>query len=241
MNTRTSPLRIKICGVKSASELALLDQYGIDYAGLWWKVPKGVHNLITTELHALSAVELKYTKRMLVTLSAPVDATIDALLQTGIRAIQLHGFELPGGIARLKAAIPDLTIFKTLHVQRGRCIEPKSMISAYRDAGVDVFIADTFLSRDAIGSTGVSIPEAALGSLLLATQGAATMVAGGIDAKKLAMLNETAHLWGVDIDSAARVDGKINTNAVAALARAAFLASEKAIMQSEDALFSVAA
>jgi hypothetical protein len=37
------------------------------------------------------------------------------------------------------------------------------------------------------------------------------------------------------------VDGKINTNAVAALARAAFLASEKAIMQSEDALFSVAA
>jgi phosphoribosylanthranilate isomerase len=161
-----------------------------------------------------------FTKPMLVTLGAPVDAAVDILLRTGIRAMQLHGFELPGSIKRLKAAIPNLQIFKTLHVKGGMCLE-LGMIKAYREVGVDVFIADTFLSHESIGSTGVAIPYAALMPLVDVMHGTPLMLAGGINADRIAALRETQKFWGVDIDSAARVSGQIDVRSVAALASAA--------------------
>src|SRR5687768_4906301 len=104
-------MRIKICGVTSASELALLDRHRVDFAGLWWKVPRGAHNVSTEDLLNIAMTAPRYTRPMLVTLGAPLEAAIDLLLQTGIRAMQLHGFELPGAVGRLKAVIPDLKVF----------------------------------------------------------------------------------------------------------------------------------
>jgi phosphoribosylanthranilate isomerase len=213
-------MRIKICGVTSASELALLDRHRVDFAGLWWKVPRGAHNVSTENLLNIAMTTSRYTRPILVTLGAPLNSGIDVLLRAGIRAMQLHGFELPGAVGRLKAAIPDLQVFKTLHVRGGQCLE-HGMIKAYRDVGVDVFIADTFLSRDALGSTGIAVPETALERLLAATEDTPVMLAGGVNTQRIAVLKgRPPGLWGVDIDSAARVCGRINAQAVAELVAA---------------------
>jgi phosphoribosylanthranilate isomerase len=212
-------MRIKICGVTSASELALLDQRGVDFAGLWWQVPRGPRNLSTERLLELATTALTHTKPMLVTLGISLNAAIEVLLQTGIRALQLHGFELPGIITRLKAALPGLQVFKTLHVRADQCLE-RGIIPGYRDAGVDVFIADTFLSSEAVGSTGIAIPDTALGPLLAAADGTPVMLAGGVNARRIAGLKGWPGISGVDVDSAARVCGQIDADLVAELVRA---------------------
>jgi phosphoribosylanthranilate isomerase len=232
-------MRIKICGVTSASELALLDRHRVDFAGLWWKVPRGAHNVSTEDLLNIAMTAPRYTRPMLVTLGAPLDAAIDVLLQTGIRVMQLHGFELPGAVGRLKAAIPDLKVFKTLHVRGGRCLE-QTMIKAYRDVGVDVFIADTFLSRNTLGSTGIAVPETALEWLLAATEDTPVMLAGGVNTQRIAVLKERPGLWGVDIDSAARVCGRINAQAIAELV-AALTVHEKAPACNRPSILATAA
>lgn len=209
-------MHIKICGIESLDEFRLLERHGIDFAGMWWQVRGGKYNLSTPLLADIAAAATGRTKPMVVTLGAPPDALCGLLLETGIRAVQLHGFELPGAVRRIKSAIADAMVFKVLHVKDGKCLEA-DLMDAYRHAGVDVFIADTFLSRDAVGSTGVAMDAATVRGLVTAARGVPVMLAGGVDARRIASLGFASELWGVDVDSAARIDGRIADPAVTAL------------------------
>lgn len=212
-------MRIKVCGVQSADELRVLDDCGVDHAGLWWNLAEGERNLSEARLAALLELPLRRTRPVLVTIGRSVDELADRLAGHGLTAVQLSGFELPGFVARLRAKRPGLHIFKTLHVQGHTCLEA-GFIDAYVRAGVDDFIVDSFVSRESAGSTGVRVAPQVVRALARRLAPRRLMLAGGVNAQ---MLAETvcAEVCGIDVDTAARGPLGIVRSKVAELVAAA--------------------
>ncbi|MBI3896782.1 MAG: hypothetical protein HY308_00630 [Gammaproteobacteria bacterium] len=215
---------LKICGVSNPQECALLNASAVSYAGLWWGMTDGAHNLSTARFVQLAESLTANVRPVCVTFSQDVAAMVNVLRNSGTRHLQLHGFQLPAVISRVRAALgDDVTIFKVIHVKDLDCLEA-SLLKHYQRAGVDLFILDTFVSRLQLGSTGRQIPLAALQRWLDRLGPDRTLVAGGVDAERI---GELRRLWpelaGVDIDSAARSDGGICGQRLAQLIQATLL------------------
>ncbi len=207
---------LKICGITQAYEIGFLDDLGVDYAGLWSGVPYGAHNLSAEELMALSRYPRRGLKLILVTMQHSV-AILESLVKgADLHGIQLHGFQLPSVVRRMREALGDkIRIFKVLHVQDDMCAEDH-LIERYKRAGVDYFIIDSFVDRQRIGSTGIVLSNRFLRRFLQDRLPAdRIIIAGGIDATRIGRLCRDHHPYGVDIDSGARQCGKISSERVA--------------------------
>ena len=68
--------------------------------------------------------------------------------------MQLHSYQTPGLVKKLKSLAPDVRVLKVLHVRCDECLEGR-VIDAYERAGVDVFLFDTVSEDGRVGSTGI--------------------------------------------------------------------------------------
>jgi phosphoribosylanthranilate isomerase len=207
--------KIKICGVTTPAEISLLDAHDVSYAGLWYGIPRGRYNLDLQNLAQLSSIPTRTLKSILVTIENDIGALLEAIHHSHVSGIQFHGFQLPGTIKRIKQEFgSSLKIFKVLHIKNNSCSE-ESLIKRYIDAGTDVFILDTYLDKENLGSTGIKLNTDFLDSFFsrwpLNTR---AMIAGGLDEYALADTIQSYQPYGIDIDTAARAKGTINTERV---------------------------
>ena len=219
-------MKLKICGVTDAATYAMLEAQGVDWIGLWFRMPEGKHTLDAATLQRVLQGWSRRptgmgaqtgTQPVLVTLTAEPEWLWPVLDAHGLTQVQLHGFQLPRSVQRLKQGRSDLRLFKTLHVQAGICLEER-LIDGYLEAGVDAFILDTFASREQVGSTGIRYEMEILARLCERYSQAQWLCAGGVTAGYLTELSQQLPmLSGVDVDSAARVAGQIDAQAVAHL------------------------
>ncbi|TWP48433.1 N-(5'-phosphoribosyl)anthranilate isomerase [Lentzea tibetensis] len=207
---------LKVCGVTSTADLNLLATSGADMAGLWHGVPGGHADLTIGRLTSLAAAAHLVTP-VLVTLAAEVR---DVLAVSGIRVVQLHGYQAPGVVRALKR--DGVHVIKVLHVAGSVCPE-RPLIRAYERAGVDSFLIDAVGDDGRIGSTGQSLAPAAVLSLA-ASLSRPFLLAGGITADNAPAFAEVAAhpgFLGVDVDTGARDSlGCIDAGRVRALRRA---------------------
>ena len=118
----------------------------------------------------------------------------------------------------LRQRSPAAHILKVLHVADGQCVE-KRLIPAYERAGVDTFLLDRVGLNGQVGSTGLRLSESDVVDLV-AGMTIPFVLAGGIDAQSrpaYPRLSVHPGMLGVDVDTAARVDGRFDRHAVAAL------------------------
>ncbi len=208
-------MQVKVCGVQTPDELAVLDACGVHAAGLWWRLAEGSRNLGDTQVAALARVPGRLTRPVVVTIGRVLDDLVRLLRANAIDAVQLSGFELPHFVQRLRDEMPALRIAKTLHVQGETCLQGRH-IEAYARAGVDVFIADRFVSKQAVGSTGQQVPQPAVRELQQRVAPVPLMLAGGMGPGTVRALAQP--VWGIDVDSAVRgADGFICPRRVAEL------------------------
>lgn len=206
---------IKVCGVRSEEDLALLSAAGVELAGVWCGVHGGHADLSTPR-----AAELLATGRpepVLVTLCRT--GVPELAERTGARWVQLHGHQPPGVVRALKAR--GVTVLKVLHLLGDSCLQ-EDLIPAYERAGTDFFLLDTATSAGRLGSTGHRADPAAL-ARLAGRLHTPFLVAGGITASRAGFEELAAHpgFAGVDVDSAARgEDGALDPRRVAALTAA---------------------
>jgi phosphoribosylanthranilate isomerase len=211
-------MHIKICGVETQTELEFLDRSSVDYAGLWYGIENGRWNLAIDQLRKLGELSLHRTKRVWVTVRADAQLISNVFAEVRLDALQLHGFQTPKQVAEIARVMPSRTeLFKVLHVQNEKCLEER-LISQYANSGVDKFIVDSYVGKAGIGSTGVRFSQAFLERLFCRNNIAAiTMVAGGIDCQAVRELGSVPGLFGVDIDSSAKRDNRIDRARVTAL------------------------
>ncbi len=218
--------KVKICGINTAEEVQLLDEHAVSYAGVWYGVPKGKHNLDLDTLVSLSNMPTQTLKFILVTMQHDMKLLGEAVEKGCIEGIQLHGFHLPSLVGKIKSTFGDaLKIYKVVHVKESKCVED-DLIDRYLDSGADVIILDSYQDTQNIGSTGISIePEFVDDFLQQRNIPEKVMLAGGMQANSMKRMMQKYPLYGFDIDSAARENGLIDAHKVRELV--SFMGEEK--------------
>ncbi len=212
-------IQIKICGAIDSAELALLDQVGVDYAGIWFNVPEGKYSLSKPSFVNLARTPVERLKCIGVTTESDPEIIRDFAVESGIAGIQLHGFQLPLEVSAIKRRLGD-TVFllKVLHIQKGKCLE-KPLLKEYQRCGADAFVLDNFISRTQSGSTGQRIPAETVASLVDILGPDRIFLAGGLDEQGIRDLRYP--LRGVDIDTGARINSHIDNSLVTRIVQAA--------------------
>lgn len=213
--------RVKVCGVTESAEIAGLESSGVDFAGLWYGVPGGPADLPLNRWRALVA-ETKTVSPVLVTFLKSADELADALAGSGVEWIQLHGYQSPALIRKLKRSDPGLRVMKVLHIRDGECLE-ESLIDAYEGAGADLFLFDPVSPEGQVGSTGQTLdPDIVLS--IADKLDRPFLLAGGLsadNAPEYAGVAAHPRFYGVDVDTNARgPDGKLSGERVAAIVSA---------------------
>ncbi|WP_208641437.1 phosphoribosylanthranilate isomerase [Micromonospora arborensis] len=209
---------VKICGVESGRDVDLLRDCGADLVGVWCGVADGPRDLSVDRAAALVArVGAASPIPVLVTTLTDERRLRNVVDRTGARWVQLHGWQPPALVRRLKAE-PGLVVVKVLHVGEGGCPEQR-IIPAYERAGTDLFLLDA-LAAGRVGSTGTMVGAAAA----LAVVDRCTrpfLLAGGISPTNRAACEAVVShplYHGVDVDGAARDRrGRLDAERVAQL------------------------
>jgi phosphoribosylanthranilate isomerase len=207
---------VKVCGVTHIDEVNLLDELDVQFAGLWCGIAKGRYTLDHHHLAHLTGTPTQTLKFILVTLEHSM-RFFDKCIKSGrIYGIQLHGFQLPSVVKKLKTAFgQEYKIFKVLHIKGMQCIEAP-MIDRYLEAGADLLVLDRFVDPSRIGSTGIPLKQGFLKAFIgQRVEAKKIMIAGGINNNNIGPICRTYQPFGVDIDSGARKNGVIHKDRVA--------------------------
>lgn len=219
-HTETNNFKVKICGATEAYELNMLDEAGVDYAGVWFLVPDGKYSLTQQQFVQLTNTPLRKLKCIGVTTENDPYVIANFVKDSNLSGVQLHGFQLPKEVKKIKQELGSCTVLKVLHIQKGRCLE-KPLLKEYAKCGADAFILDNFISREKSGSTGERIPEQTVKELVSILGSERLFLAGGLDGEGVKSIRSDMTLLGVDIDSGARVESKIDINRVHSIVAAA--------------------
>lgn len=208
---------VKICGATSRDEIAILEEEGAAYVGLWTGITDHRYNLCDSSFGRMASYCSRLTP-VAVSVRRPVAEIIALAGASGVRHVQLHGFNPPRDVARLKEA--GLTVIKTLHLNsRGDCPAAR-WLDHYRAAGCDVFLLDSFAGPHGIGSTGKMLPDGVVEDWIDRLAGRRIWLAGGLTPDRLSCLSEDPRIEAADIDSAARRLGLISRKATRLLVTA---------------------
>lgn len=216
-------VRLKVCGATVPAEIDALVAQPVDFVGLWYGVPGGPSDLELDDWRRLaSAAATGHLAPVLVTFSKDPEFLREALEGSPVTWVQLHGYQTPGLVRKLKTLVPGVRILKVLHVRGQDCVEGP-LIGSYEKAGVDVFLFDAVAEDGRVGSTGETLDVDYVASL---AEGLTRpfLIAGGISpdnrARHEALAANPLYL-GIDVDTNARGDdGKIATESVEAIAHA---------------------
>ncbi|MER7849415.1 N-(5'-phosphoribosyl)anthranilate isomerase [Kitasatospora sp. NPDC096077] len=221
--TRSALGHLKVCGARTRADLDLLAATGPTLVGLWHGIPGGPADLPPERLADLAATAIRLgLEPVLVTFLDDPDHLARLARATGIRWIQLHAYQSPALVARLRAQLPYAVLVKVLHLARGRCLE-RAFTPAFERAGCDLFLLDTVTDDGRVGSTGTPLDPGDVHALLPRLT-IPFLLAGGLNtANRDTYRTVTDHplYAGADIDTAARDrTGRFTHDAVTALARA---------------------
>ena len=158
--------RVKVCGITESAEIDLLASQQVDFVGLWYGVPGGPADLPleTWRQLGVAAATTGSLAPVMVTFLKDVDAVREALDESPVRWVQLHGYQTPGFVRAVKGIAPEVRVIKVLHVRGDSCIEER-LIGSYEKAGVDVFLFDAVSEDGRVGSTGQTLNAEVVASL----------------------------------------------------------------------------
>jgi len=137
--------KIKICGITNLNDMELVSSSGADYAGVLLNVsvsPRSVDEEKAKSLCSRAKIPV------VVLLWEPTFKEIEiAYNRLKPYAFQLLSQEKPELVAEIKSKIPDVMIWKSIHLpSSGQSIDISDMrtrIETYVDKGADVILVDT--------------------------------------------------------------------------------------------------
>lgn len=184
------PVLIKICGLVSPDDAALINQFPIDFAGIVLFYPKSKRNCTIQEAQNILQTLRSDIKKVAVVVS-PTAAQIAAIESLPFDFIQIHG-ELSGEALRA-ASLPVLKAFQANDLDQYPRFQNCDAIAGY------VFDA----AQPGSGKTfDLSMLEQ------LPRDGKLFLLAGGLNSGNVSQTVKRIHPDGVDVSSAVEYTGK---------------------------------
>ncbi len=137
--------KIKICGITNLNDMELVSSSGADYAGVLLNVSVSPRSVDEEKAKSLC---LRARIPVVILLWEPTFKEIEiAYNRLKPYAFQLLSQEKPELVAEIKSKIPDVMIWKSIHLpSSGQSIDISDMrtrIETYVDKGADVILVDT--------------------------------------------------------------------------------------------------
>ena len=198
-------MKIKICGIKTESDLGIAVNAGADAVGFITEVPVNSPRKISlSDASALISKVPVFVASVLVIMPDTAEQAIHMIRTARPAAVQIHNS--PGLCELEKIRETGVRLIKTIPVPRHA--QPELLLEQIRELhGIaDAVLLDTILDGKS-GGTGVAHDwEISLQVVLKA--GMPVILAGGLNPQNIANAVKSVHPYAVDTASGVETDGK---------------------------------
>ena len=215
-------IRIKICCISSVDEAITAVRLGADALGFVSHMPSGPGVIDEGLIRDIATRVPPPIATFLLTSHQDTDAIIDQQRRCRVNTLQLVDALPEGSHARLRKALPGVSLVQVLHVRDDGVIEEARAIEQEVD-GIILDSGNLDLAVKELGGTG-RVHNWEISRRLIETSTVPVFLAGGLSKQNAAQAITATHPFGLDLCSGVRTDGHLDTDKLTAFMVAAHAA-----------------
>ena len=200
MDSWAAPLRVKLCGIRSRSDLAVALNAGADALGFI----VGARHRTEDELKPAAAAELvgllpPFVDSVMVTHLQQARPILELIRQMGATTLQLQDGIAPQELQAIRTAQPGVKLIQAIHVGDGNAANQAMAAAIAAEPLVDALLLDS-RTADRIGGTGQT-HDWSVSRRIVERIGKPVILAGGLRPENLRAALETVRPAAVDVNS----------------------------------------
>lgn len=212
-----SCIRTKICCISSPDEARLAIRHGASAIGLVSSMPSGPGVIPDAEIAAIAAMIPPGVDSFLLTSLSEVGAIIEQQRRLRPRALQLCDRLPAGSHARLRAALPGISLVQVVHVRGEEALGEAAALAPH----VDALLLDSGnqdLAVKELGGTG-RCHDWEISRRICETSPVPVYLAGGLKPENVAAAIRAVRPFGVDACSGLRTRKQLDEQKLSAYLR----------------------
>ena len=200
VSPQTAHLRVKLCGIRSRSDLAVALSAGADALGFI----VGARHRTEDELTPAAAAELvallpPFVDSVMVTHLQQASPILELIRQVGATTLQLQDGIAPQELQAIRTAQPGVKLIQAIHVGDGNAANQAMAAAIAAEPLVDALLLDS-RTADRIGGTGQT-HDWSVSRRIVERIGKPVILAGGLRPENLRAALETVGPAAVDVNS----------------------------------------
>jgi len=213
--------RVKVCCIASEEEAALAVRMGASAIGLVSRMPSGPGPIPESRIRDIARTVPPAVATFLLTCETTAELIIEQQRFCRTTTLQLVDEVEPGVHARLREALPGISIVQVIHVRDDDALRQSIAVAP----AVDAILLDSgnpSLSTKELGGTG-RVHDWALSRKIRDSVAVPVFLAGGLNPGNVAKAIMQVAPFGVDACSGLRTNGKLDETKLTTFMRAAML------------------
>ena len=219
--------RVKVCCIASEEEAALAVRMGASAIGLVSRMPSGPGPIPESRIRDIARTVPPAVATFLLTCETTAELIIEQQRFCRTTTLQLVDEVQPGVHARLREALPGISIVQVIHVRDDDALRQSIAVAP----AVDAILLDSgnpSLSTKELGGTG-RVHDWALSRKIRDSVAVPVFLAGGLSPGNVAKAITQVAPFGVDACSGLRTNGNLDETKLAAFMNATFTAHNKSL------------
>lgn len=212
------PPRVKVCCIASEDEAALAVRMGASAVGLVSRMPSGPGPIPESRIRDIAETVPPGVATFLLTCETTAELIIKQQRFCRTTTLQLVDEVEPGVHARLRDALPGISIVQVIHVRDDNALKESVAVAP----AVDALLLDSgnpSLSTKELGGTG-RVHDWSVSRRIRDSVDVPVFLAGGLDPANVGKAIVQVAPFGVDVCSGLRTDGMLDETKLAAFMRA---------------------
>jgi phosphoribosylanthranilate isomerase len=225
-------IRVKVCCISSVEEARLAVRLGASALGLVSEMPSGPGVISEALITEIAATVPPPIATFLLTSRTDPDEIIAQQRRCGVNTIQLCDALPSGAIAKLRKALPGISLVQVIHV-----LDDSSIAEAQAAAlAFDALLLDSgnpMLAVKELGGTG-RIHDWTLSAEIVKKSRVPVFLAGGLNPENVAEAIRAVRPFGVDLCTGVRTNGALDERKLARFMEAVSAATRRDWEPSRD-------
>ena len=203
-----SRTRVKICCIQDLTEAWLAIQQGASALGLVSEMPSGPGPISEERIAAVAAQLPPALGVFLLTCKQDADSIIEQQRRCRVNTIQLVDRVTPGVYAKLREALPGVSLVQVIHVMDETAVDEARRIAPLVH-GILLDSGNPNLPRKELGGTGRT-HNWAISRQIVDGISKPVFLAGGLRASNVAEAISVVQPYAVDVCSGVRTNGRLD-------------------------------